>query len=113
MEFIHEDDRLTVEIAGAAQARVDGALYDVRTFEDGATVVSRAAEAGTPPFPSRVVWIAVDGDTRWVFVDGVVYELAAAQSSRRRRLFDDRLDFFVQLLDSFLQAPQILRETRQ
>jgi acetyl-CoA/propionyl-CoA carboxylase biotin carboxyl carrier protein len=85
MEFTHGDDRLSVEIVGAAQARVDGVTYDVRTFDDGTSVVSRAPEAGERPLPSQLAWTAVDGETRWVFVDGSVYELSAAQAPRRRR----------------------------
>jgi biotin carboxyl carrier protein len=85
MEFAYEDGRFIVEIIGDGQVRVDGVTYEVRTFGDGTSAVSRPPDAGEPPLPAQRAWTAADGETRWVFVNGIVYELAAAQSSRRRR----------------------------
>jgi biotin carboxyl carrier protein len=35
--------------------------------------------------PPRLAWTAADGDTRWVFIDGEVFELEVQPEGRRRR----------------------------
>jgi len=63
-----------VEIAGPRTVRIGGHLYEVDRDRNGATRVNQ-----------RSVWAVRDGGTRWVFVDGRVYEIHESRPLARRR----------------------------
>ena len=61
------DGTVSVDDAAGLPVRIDGA---------GRTHV------GDPP--GHTAWTAVSGDTRWVFIDGEVFELEVQREGRRR-----------------------------
>jgi biotin carboxyl carrier protein len=76
-----QDDRqYKVELLDDGQpvrARVD--QQDLVVVPDGAGIVRIESERNT------TAWTVAVGDVRWVFVDGVVYELTEARPSERPR----------------------------
>ena len=83
--FAYGDEQHPVEIVDAERTRVSGTTYRVRSYGDGSVAITRDGADGQPPGPSRVAWTVADAETRWVFLDGVVYEIAEAQAARRKR----------------------------
>jgi biotin carboxyl carrier protein len=76
----HDDRQYKVELVDHGQtirARVD--QQDVVAVPDGAGVVRIESER------NATAWTVAVGDVRWVFVDGVVYELTEARPSERPR----------------------------
>ena len=53
----------------------------------GDRIPAHAAEGGAVRVgdPPRLAWTAATGETRWVFLDGDVFELAVEPEGRRRR----------------------------
>jgi 3-methylcrotonyl-CoA carboxylase alpha subunit len=70
---VHGQYRVAV---GDEAVSVDG--HPVRAGAVGAGLV-RVGE------PSRPAWIAVEGDTRWVFLDGRVYRFEAVRARGQRK----------------------------
>jgi biotin carboxyl carrier protein len=64
---IHDGGRVSVDDRGPLEVQVE---------EDGELRIGSA--------PSRIAWAAASGDTRWVFVDGQIFELELQSGSRRR-----------------------------
>jgi acetyl/propionyl-CoA carboxylase alpha subunit len=55
---------------------------------DGSAIPTRVVGPGelrVGPGTGRRAWVSVSGDTRWVFLDGEVFELEVQRSSTRRR----------------------------
>jgi 3-methylcrotonyl-CoA carboxylase alpha subunit len=65
---IHEDGTVSVDGAAPIQARVAG-----------------SGEVRVGDSPSRVAWTVASGETRWVFLDGHVFDLEVQAEGRRRR----------------------------
>jgi biotin carboxyl carrier protein len=66
----------TVTVADDGSVSVDGGP-PIRTL----TGADGEVRVGEPP---RLAWTAAAGETRWVFLDGEVFELAAQPEGRRR-----------------------------
>jgi biotin carboxyl carrier protein len=65
---VRGDQAHQVEVLDDGRVRVDDGIYEVRGERDGSVRVIRNR--------ATRCWTAVDGDTRSVFVEGRVYELA-------------------------------------
>jgi biotin carboxyl carrier protein len=74
VKLVYDGREHDVEIVGAQAVRIGEHEYDVQRERSGATRVNQ-----------RITWAVRDGDTRWVFVDGRVYEIHEPRPSARRR----------------------------
>ena len=66
-----------VIVSDDGRVLVDDAAIPVRTAASGELRIGRDE--------STIAWVASSGDTRWVFLNGNVYELEVHLESRRRR----------------------------
>ena len=78
-QLIIEDERgeHAVTLSDDGTARVDDVPVSIRVVGPG--------EIRLGPNEATIAWVAAAGDTRWVFLNGNVYELAVHLESRRRR----------------------------
>ena len=74
LTFLYQDREYTVDAVDRDQVRVADTLYAVRRDDDGMVRVEK-----------QRAWVATDGDVRWVFLDGRVFELSEPQPKSRRR----------------------------
>jgi acetyl/propionyl-CoA carboxylase alpha subunit len=72
--LLHNDREYLVDVMPDGRVRVDGELFDVSASRGGHVVVG-----------GRPVWIARDGDARWVFYEGRTYVLSERRAAVRRR----------------------------
>jgi 3-methylcrotonyl-CoA carboxylase alpha subunit len=78
-QLIIEDERgeHIVTLSDDGAARVDDVPVSTRVVGPG--------EIRLGPNEATIAWVAAAGDTRWVFLNGNVYELAVHRESRHRR----------------------------
>jgi acetyl/propionyl-CoA carboxylase alpha subunit len=74
LTLVYRDREWTVETAGHDTARIENKGYSVHRLSDGTLRVE-----------GLNVWAIADGDVRWVFLDGRVYELSEPRPKSRRR----------------------------
>jgi biotin carboxyl carrier protein len=77
LTFVHGDREYLLEIVDAGTVRVGD-----RTFKIDADGTGSVRIAGDR---TERAWTAAAGDTRWVFLDGRVYEFEVKRSGARRR----------------------------
>ena len=72
---------------GAAEHKVTVADDGTVSVDGGRPIRTLAGPAGEVRVdePPRLAWTAAAGDTRWVFIDGEVFELEVQPEGRRRR----------------------------
>jgi biotin carboxyl carrier protein len=74
VKLVHDGREHDVEVVGMQTVRVGERQYVVKREPSGAVRVDQ-----------RTAWAVRDGDTRWVFVDGCVYEIHEPRPFARRR----------------------------
>lgn len=80
--------------ASVAEARLDSSneasLVSINEQAAIATRVVGPGEVRIGSGPERRAWVSTSGDTRWVFLDGEVFELEVLREGRRRTTGDAR-----------------------
>jgi 3-methylcrotonyl-CoA carboxylase alpha subunit len=74
VKLVHDGREHDVDVVGTETVRIGERQYVVKREQSGAIRVDH-----------RTIWAVREGDTRWVFVDGRVYEIDEPRPSARRR----------------------------